>query len=157
MIKENVLYKIPFSYRGIHTCELVVLCCIDFRFWRETMSFVDELYGDSYDFPKLPGSAKAINESKEGDLAQICVDVPCNLHGVKKIIVVNHSDCGAYGGNSQFKGDRLAEQKFHEKELQKAFDILNKKYLKQEVILVYARTTEDELKVEFIEIKPVVS
>jgi carbonic anhydrase len=141
--------KESFKYRGVHSCEAVVLCCIDFRFWRETLEFVEkELRLKDFDFPSLPGAAKAINE--KSDLALGCVSVPCDLHHAKKIVIVNHSDCGAYGGSSKFNGDSEAEQKFHEEELQKARSIISEKYPDKEVILVYAKLVDDGENIEFL-------
>ncbi len=149
--QEN--YQTAFCYGGVHKCDAVVLCCIDFRFWRETMQFADEkLKIKSYDFPKLPGAAKAINESAEGDMSQSCVSVPCDLHEVKKIVIVNHEDCGAYGGSGKFEGDKDAEQEFHSQELRKAREIIQQKYPNKEIMLYYARLNEDNRQVQFIEI-----
>ena len=105
--------KYEFKYKGVHNCEAVVLACIDFRFWKETMKFVEEELGiKSYDFPKMPGAAKAINDClSEVDVPMKCIGVPCDLHQVQKIVIVNHADCGAYGGSKQFKGDAEAEQR----------------------------------------------
>lgn len=145
-------YKVPYRYKGVHACEAVVLCCIDFRFWKETMQFVEEkLEIKSYDFPKLPGSAKAINESDGEDISMFCVDVPCNLHHIGKIIIINHSDCGAYGGSTKFSGDKKAEKEFHFSELKKARNILTEKFPDKEVMTFYAELSEDESEVEFIE------
>jgi len=145
--------KTKFSYKNIHSCEAVVLCCIDFRFWRETVEFAENppaggLGLKDFDFPSLPGAAKAINE--KSDLALGCVSVPCDLHHAKKIVIVNHSDCGAYGGSSKFNGDSEAEQKFHEEELQKARSIISEKYPDKEVILVYAKLVDDGENIEFL-------
>lgn len=143
-------FKVPFGYKGIHHCDAVVLACIDFRFWKETMQFVEQFLGvRSYDFPKLPGAAKAINESKDGDVSMMCVGVPCDLHGVEKIVVVNHSDCGAYGGSQKFGGDAQAEQQFHEAELKKARDIIREKYPEKEIVLAYAKLLDNQEEVEF--------
>jgi len=141
--------KTKFNYKGIHSCEAVVLCCIDFRFWRETLEFAEkELKLDSFDFPSLPGAAKTINE--KSDLALGCVSVPCDLHHASKIVIVNHSDCGAYGGSSKFNGDSEAEQKFHEEELQKAKNIILAKYPEKEVVLVYAKLVDEGENIDFI-------
>jgi len=144
--------KIPFKFKGTHSCEAVVLCCIDFRFWRETLEFVEKELGlTSFDFPSLPGSAKAINECmSENDLAMACVGVPVNLHHAKKIVIVNHQDCGAYGGSKKFNGDDEAEQKFHEEELQKAKEKILAKYPDKEVILVYAKLVDEKENIEFV-------
>lgn len=143
-----------FNYKGIHSCEAVVLSCIDFRFWKETVEFVEKsppaggLGIKSFDFPSLPGSAKAINEGS--DLAMSCISVPCDLHHVQKIIIVNHEDCGAYGGSAKFGDDREAEQKFHEEELRKAKAKIAEKYPDKEIILVYAKLADEKENIEFV-------
>jgi len=148
--------KVDFKYKGIHSCEAVVLACIDFRFWKETMKFVEEDLGiKSYDFPKLPGAAKAINEcmiDNDSDLAAQCVGVPCDLHHIQKIIIVNHADCGAYGGSARFDGDAEAEQKFHESELKKAKEKIFARYPDKEIILAYAKLADGGESVEFLKI-----
>jgi hypothetical protein len=146
--------KTPFNYKDIHSCEAVVLCCIDFRFWKETMKFVEEELGiKSYDFPKMPGSAKAINDCQnEIDVPMKCIGVPCDLHHAEKIVIVNHADCGAYGGSKEFKGDLEAEQKFHEEQLRNAKEKILKYYPGKEVVLVYAKLVDEGESIEFIKI-----
>ena len=142
--------KLLFGYKDVHSCEAVVLCCIDFRFWKETVEFVEKELGiKSFDFPSLPGSAKAINESQDETFVFGCIDVPVNLHHAKKIVIVNHQDCGAYGGSANFNGDDEAEQKFHAEELQKAKEKLSAKYSDKEIILVYAVLDEEKKNIEF--------
>jgi hypothetical protein len=145
--------KTKFSYKDIHCCDAVMLTCIDFRFWRETLEFVEQELGiKTFDFPSLPGSAKAINECLgENDLAMKCIGVPCDLHHVKKIVIVNHEDCGAYGGSAKFE-TREEEQEFHEGELRKAKEKLIKKYPDMEYILIYAKLSDDKENIEFLTI-----
>jgi len=144
--------KYEFKFKGVHECEVVVLACIDFRFWKETMKFVEEELGiKSYDFPKLPGAAKAINDCQsETDVPLQCIGVPCDLHHAQKIVVVNHADCGAYGGSKEFAGDDEAEQKFHESELQKAKEKILQYYPGKEIALVYAKLVDEGENIEFI-------
>lgn len=143
--------KIPFKFKNIHSCEAVVLTCIDFRFWKETLEFMEQELGiRDFDFPSLPGSAKAINGGS--DLAMQCISVPCDLHHVKKIVIVNHQDCGAYGGSAKFNGDAEAEQKFHESELRKAKDKIIDKYPDKEYVLIYAKLADEGENIEFLKI-----
>jgi len=146
--------KVPFKYKDIHNCEAVVLTCIDFRFWRETLEFVEkELNLKDFDFPSLPGSAKAVNECISGeDLAMSCIGVPIDLHHARTVVIVNHEDCGAYGGSKKFEGDKDAEQAFHEAELRKAKAIILEKYPDKNVVLVYARLTDEKDAIDFITI-----
>ena len=147
--------KYEFKYKGVHNCEAVVLACIDFRFWKETMKFVEEELGiKSYDFPKMPGAAKAINDClSEVDVPMKCIGVPCDLHQVQKIVIVNHADCGAYGGSKQFKGDAEAEQRFHEGELRKAKAKILAEFPGKEIILAYAKLVDGGENVEFLRVE----
>lgn len=143
-------YKVPFQYKGTHHCQAVVLSCIDFRFWKETKQFIEQQLGiSSYDFPKLPGAAKAINEAQEGSIALQCISVPVDLHHVEKIVIINHSDCGAYGGAKVFEGDADKEQAFHQVELKKAKDVLKAKYPEKQVITAYAKLVDNAAAIEF--------
>jgi hypothetical protein len=143
--------KYPFKYKGIHHCEAALLTCVDFRFWREAVDFAEsELRIKDFDFPSLPGAAKAINECRDNDVSSQCISVPCNLHNAEKIIIVNHADCGAYGGAIKFNGDIEAEQKFHENELQKAKEKILAKYPDKKIILIYAKLVDDGDNIEFI-------
>ena len=146
--------KIEYKFKDVHSCEAVVLTCIDFRFWRETVEFVEKELGiKDFDFPSLPGSAKAINDClKEDDLAFNCVSVSCDLHHAKKVVIVNHEDCGAYGGSAKFGGDQGKEQKFHEEELRKARKKLIDKYPGKEYVLLFAKLADEKTKVEFLKV-----
>ena len=144
--------KLPFKFKNIHSCEAVVLICIDFRFWRETVKFVEDGLGiKNFDFPSLPGAAKAINECVgDDDIARQCISVPHDLHHIKKVVIVNHQDCGAYGGGKVFSGDEKAEENFHEAELKKAKNKILARYPDLEIILVYAKLVDNGESIEFI-------
>ncbi len=143
-----------FKYKNIHQSEAVVVACIDFRFWQETVDFVKrELGVQVFDFSTLPGAAKAINEYKtDNDTAIQCIGIPCELHHSQKIIIINHEDCGAYGGSEKFAGDQVAELQFHTKELKKARVILSEKFPQQEIILAYAKLINNKENIEFVKI-----
>lgn len=143
--------KTLFKFKNVHSCEAVILSCIDFRFWKETVEFVSQELGiKNFDFPSLPGSAKAINEGKKNDLAFSCISVPVELHHAQKIVIINHEDCGAYGGSAKFNGDEKSEQEFHEQELKKAKEKILEKYSDREIILIYAKLVDNKENVEFI-------
>jgi len=145
--------KINFRFKNVHKCEAVVLSCIDFRFWKETVEFVEnELNIKTFDFPSLPGSAKAINESNDETFVFGCISVPVELHRAEKIVIINHQDCGAYGGSAKWNGDEKAEQEFHENELKKAKDKILAKYPDKEIVLIYAKLVDDKENIEFVPI-----
>lgn len=143
--------KIPFKFKDTHHCEGVVLSCVDFRFWSEVVDFVRNGLGiKDFDFPSVPGATKAINENI--DLALNCIAIPCDLHRAKKIVLVHHQDCGAYGGLKNFGGDKKAEQAHHEGELRKAKTKILEKYPDREVIMVFAGLTDRD-RIEFLTIE----
>lgn len=141
--------KYPFEFKNVHDCEAVVLGCIDFRFWEAMISFAkNELEIKSFDLATVAGGAKEIVEHNEL-IDGLEINIPVSLHHVGKVVVVNHSDCGAYGGLKRFSGDREAEFIFHKSELLKAKDYILKKHSSIEVILAFARLVDNDTAVEF--------
>ena len=105
-------------------------------------------------FPKCPVRPKPSTiAASEVNVPMKCIGVPCDLHHVQKIVIVNHADCGAYGGVEQFNGDLEAEQKFHEGELQKAKEKILKNYPGKEIILAYAKLVDGGENVEFMMVR----
>lgn len=137
--------KTSYKYKKKKTCDAVVISCIDFRFWRSIVSFVENELGiEDFDFPSMPGAAKAINEGKEGEMPDLCVNIPIDLHHVKKVVVINHEDCGAYGGSSKFDHNKEREMEFHRWRLGLAKRKILKKHPDKEVILAYAKILDED-------------
>ena len=73
---------------------------------------------------KIAGGAKCIaspdhDSSREFVLQQIRLSM--RLHGTTRVMLMLHSDCGAYGGLAGgFSGDSMAEAIHHCQELQRA-------------------------------------
>lgn len=81
-----------------HTCDACVVSCIDFRLQEHIRLWTDKnLAGQTFDFVSLAGSAGNL----EAVISQIEISV--RLHKVKRIILINHEDCGAYGAESTFQ------------------------------------------------------
>ncbi len=142
-----------FNYQGKHHCPAAVLSCIDFRFWQTIVEYVhNELGIADFDFPSVPGSAKAINDGEPDGLAMSCVTIPLQLHEAKKIIIVNHADCGAYGGAD--KHESLdAEVEFHKQELLKAKAKILAKHPDAEVILLFAELIDNGRQIDILTIE----
>lgn len=129
--------------KSVHACAAMVLSCMDYRFWESVSEFVRTKLGiPHFDLVTVAGAAKPINDSGCSGLAGSCVDVACNLHGVQKIIIVNHKDCGAYGGSRNFKNSE-EEDRHHHEELRKAKRIISEKHPDKEVIIGYADLSSD--------------
>src|SRR3989338_8887517 len=75
-----------------HVCEALVVTCIDFRF----QDFVNDWIAKniplhSHDRVAFAGGVKNL----EAILGQI--EISHRLHHIKKVVLINHEDCGAYG------------------------------------------------------------
>jgi hypothetical protein len=80
------------------------------------------------DLIKIAGGAKCLaspasENEREFVLDQIRTSI--RLHQTRRVILMVHSDCGAYGGLAEgFHGDAEAESAHHRQELQRAVDSL---------------------------------
>lgn len=75
-----------------HTCEAVVVHCIDFRLQHFLNDWLEQRLGkQNYDRIAWAGGVK------DFPAVQSQVEISQRLHQVKKVILINHEDCGAYG------------------------------------------------------------
>jgi carbonic anhydrase len=78
-----------------HTCDAIVICCIDFRFQKYIREWTDKnLAGKTFDMVGFAGSTK--------DLKMVLkqIEISVRLHQIKEAILIHHEDCGAYGKES---------------------------------------------------------
>jgi carbonic anhydrase len=76
----------------MHTTTAIVLTCIDFRFQDYINKWIAEnLPTKGHDRVALAGGVKNF----EVILNQI--ETSKRLHDIKKVVLINHEDCGAYG------------------------------------------------------------
>ncbi len=105
----------------------VIVSCIDYRFWPEALSILEKKF-HSFDLIELAGGAKNIvSPTHQFDKKAVLesIGVAIDLHGAKTLILINHVDCGAYGGSKKFASPKK-EEIFHKKELLKAKQICRK-------------------------------
>lgn len=75
-----------------HHCEAIVVTCIDFRLQEAINKWISQNFRPkTYDRVALAGGVKDLNTV----LGQI--DIAVRLHHIKKVVLINHEDCGAYG------------------------------------------------------------
>lgn len=110
--------------RERYQCDAAILWCFDNRFDSGFYKFLKGIGVVHSDPIKIAGGAKSLaspeNESeREFVLDQIRKSI--RLHDTKRVILMVHSDCGAYGGLAEgFHGDTDAESLHHQQELQRA-------------------------------------
>lgn len=93
-----------------HTCSAFVVTCIDFRIQKFVEEWLHKNVGEGeYDRVAWAGGVL--------DLAAILkhLAVSIRLHHVKKAVLINHEDCGAYGEAGDFARHRQDLQAAAEK------------------------------------------
>ena len=110
--------------REKYHCDAAILWCFDNRFELGFRKFLKRIGVLNSDPIKIAGGAKCMaspehETDREFVLEQIRKSI--RLHGTQRVILMLHSDCGAYGGLvGGFGGDTTAEALHHERELQRA-------------------------------------
>jgi carbonic anhydrase len=94
----------------MHICDSIVISCIDFRFVSKIRDFADKNIGrNNYDRVAVAGGVYDFYTV----LKQ--VEISNKFHKIKKVVLLNHEDCAAYGTEGNFirhKNDLLeAERK----------------------------------------------
>lgn len=75
-----------------HLAEAIIVTCIDFRLQENINNWISQNFQPkTFDRVALGGGVKNL----ETILEQI--DIAVRLHHIKKVVLINHEDCGAYG------------------------------------------------------------
>jgi len=115
------------SPKGHYEADACVVWCFDDRFYKLLKAFGKQEKFKNIDLVKLAGGAKALagGSSPECDFVLEQIKVSIRLHHTKRVVLMTHRDCGAYGGSKQF-ADADAERAHHENELKKAKEFVAK-------------------------------
>lgn len=138
--------------QAAHTCDVLVLSCIDFRFHQLLLEYVRRDLGVSrFDLVALAGGAKNLATPTKEWYEEAVLDnigIAVRLHGIKRVVLTNHMDCGAYGGSEKFAAS-TEEIVFHEAELRKAEAKIREKFPDLEAISVLVVVHETDRTVSF--------
>jgi carbonic anhydrase len=116
--------------RERYQCGAAVVWCFDNRFHLGFSKFLKRRGVSNPDVIKIAGGAKCLaspgrQSDREFLLEQIRTSI--RLHGTKLVVLMLHSDCGAYGGlDGGFGGNARKEARHHEEELRRAAEFLRK-------------------------------
>lgn len=106
----------------------LVMTCMDARLHRADRRYLAEYFQgkhvgiQTWDLVALPGGIRGlVAEEAQGlkDALLTSVKTAHDLHGVTRVFLVNHSDCGAYGGARAFP-DATEEYRKHAADLRAA-------------------------------------
>lgn len=75
-----------------HSCETAIVTCIDFRF----QSYIDDWIKNNFS-PKSFDRVAIAGGVFDFTYVLKQVEISKRLHHIKKAVLINHEDCGAYG------------------------------------------------------------
>lgn len=114
-----------------HTCDALVVSCIDFRFQKAIRKWLDTNLADkTFDYVGFAGGVKNMDVIMQ----QLAISV--RLHSIKEVVLMNHEECGAYGTEST--------PERHAQDLKKAKLEIKKKYPKLKVKTYYLHLPTSE-------------
>ena len=111
-----------------------IVWCFDDRFTPVLNAFAKVKNYQHYDLVRIAGGIKALaSPDKESDREYVLkqIEISLKLHHAPKLVLMNHSDCGAYGGLQAFQNNETTEKEEHIKELTTAKEFLQKNLSKQ--------------------------
>lgn len=134
-----------------HTCTSLVVHCMDFRFEKALFDYLDAQHflGDA-DIVGWAGAGKAFLDPETQSFALKQVELSHKLHGMCNIHVIQHRDCGGYGGSKIFE-NRDAEFAFHVDEVKKIRALIQQKFpdVSFTVTGYFAEMSEDGTSISF--------
>ena|SRR5438477_7161514 len=128
--------------RAAGKADALLLCCMDYRLIDETERYMSGRgLRDKYDQVILAGASLGALTDKYPAWNETFwehLDVAINLHGIHKVIVIDHRDCGAYKVilGEDFAKDPAKETKIHASKLHELKKQINDKQPKLEVELL---------------------
>ena len=106
----------------------LTISCIDFRFRAGIAQWIKHQFNDQSDLVVLAGASKATLDEDTQPAIMKQIDLASQLHSIKTVHIVDHVDCGAYGGSAKFNGNKEAEVSMHNEELEKAKQAILSKF-----------------------------
>ncbi|HPV70591.1 MAG TPA: hypothetical protein PKY08_01660 [Candidatus Magasanikbacteria bacterium] len=125
-----------------HQCKSLIVHCMDFRLGEAIKNWLNENHLlNNCDLVSLAGAVKGlINETnlKEAQIILKQIEISVSLHGISQIILMNHTDCGAYGGRESFESSEM-EQDTHVRDMKKAKEVIVQNFPDLEIKLILAK------------------
>jgi carbonic anhydrase len=120
IVKKVFHFEAP---REQYICDAAIVWCFDNRFELGFQKFLKRMGAVHTDPIKIAGGAKPLaSPERESDREFILdqIQKSMRLHATKRVILMVHSDCGAYGGLAAFGNDCAREAAHHEDQLRAA-------------------------------------
>jgi len=111
-----------------YKCEAAIVWCFDNRFETVLRKLIKRLQIEYFDPIRIAGGTKCLaspDRESDRDFLIEQIRLSMRLHDTKSVILMLHSDCGAYGGLAAFENDSDTEAQHHCLELQRATSYLH--------------------------------
>ena len=108
----------------------LIICCKDYRYIQPIQRFAKRQLGIRwYDLKATAGGVLAMLDAPRLVRQWLLrdIDLVYRLHGVRRVILVHHEDCAAYGGSKEL-GNLARQKAFHRAKLQRATRFLKKEF-----------------------------
>jgi carbonic anhydrase len=116
--------------REKYRCDAAIVWCFDNRFEVGFRKYLKRIGVLNMDPIKIAGGAKCLASPEHESDREFLLDQlrkSIRLHGTERVILMVHSDCGAYGGLvARFRGDAQAESALLETELARADEVVRR-------------------------------
>jgi len=115
------------SPRERYVCDAAIVWCFDNRFELGFRKFLQRLGVVHWDAIKIAGGTKCLaspDRESDRDFVLNQIRISMRLHQTRRVILMLHSDCAAYGGIEAFKDDAAIERENHREELRKGAAVL---------------------------------
>lgn len=109
---------------GVHD---LVISCIDYRFRPIVATWIQDTLHDRADLVSVAGASKAPISSESHNYILEQIRIGQQLHGVNTIHILDHVDCGAYGG-SKMHENLDKETNFHKQQCSLASEAIKKEF-----------------------------
>ena len=100
------------STAASHGVRDAVISCIDYRFRPLISAWIKDELNDQADLVAVAGAAKTLLDPASEQYILGLIKIAEDLHGVTTVHILNHVDCGAYGGSKLHAGE-AQEKQFH--------------------------------------------
>jgi hypothetical protein len=132
----NTLNYVNFYREASPECKSLVITCVDFRFRKQLADLL--CYGGCRDFDliTMPGASRTIINRSSRDAVCEAIALVRDIHFTERLLIIDHVDCGAYGGSAAFKTPE-EEEAFHIERLKEATGVLCEQYAGLEIVPMY--------------------
>ncbi len=116
-----------------HGVKDAVITCIDYRFRARSAAWIKRNLKDQADLIAVAGASKALLDKHSASYVLSLIKIAVDLHGIKRVHIVDHMDCGAYGGSKEHAGE-VAEE---------IFDLFDRRKYSSAMVLTSNRDVEE--------------